>query len=388
MTTAVTHQKVNKRPHKKRYQPKKVNRKNTFVPAAQERKAVNRRAWKFRRRLKLKNSSFLSPVCGFSMKLYDRLRSIKRLPFYAVGVLSLLIIILFLTSSVPGEGMTAHASLQLPDAEIVQTLLYSYTVSEEERPEQDLRHPQPGILSAVKPVTYKVKSGDTLSEIAAKNDVELGTLISFNNIKDVRRIKVGTNLKIPEIDGVLYRVKSGDSLSVIAHRHAISLNDILDANGLESSIIRVGQELFIPGAAISDFELKKATGMLFLMPTTGKLTSPYGMRTDPFTGVWRMHYGIDIANIIGTSVKASMGGVVGAVGTNPKGYGRYIIINHPGGFQSLYAHLFSSYVVKGDRVYQGQTIGEMGNSGRSTGPHLHFSIYQYQKPVNPDKYLF
>lgn len=322
------------------------------------------------------------------MKWYGKLRSIKRLPFYAVGVLSLLIIILFLTSSVPSEGMTAHDSLQLPEAEIVQTLLYSYTISEEERPEEDLRHPQPAILSAVKPVTYQVKSGDTLSEIAANNDVELGTLISFNNITDVRRIKVGTNLKIPEIDGVLYRVKSGDSLSVIAHRHDIPLNDILDANELESSIIRVGQELFIPGAAISDFELKKATGRLFLMPTKGKLTSPYGMRTDPFTGIWRMHYGIDIANMIGTSVKAAMGGMVSAVGINPKGYGRYIIINHPGGFQSLYAHLSFSNVVKGDRVYQGQTIGEMGNSGRSTGPHLHFSIYQYQKPVNPDKYLF
>lgn len=195
-------------------------------------------------------------------------------------------------------------------------------------------------------------------------------------------------LRIPDKNGVLYTVEKGDNLSSIANRYKIRLNDILDVNNLQTSVITVGQELFVPGAEISSFALKKATGKLFVYPVYGELSSPFGMRNDTFTGVRRMHYGIDIANVTGTPVKASMEGKIVAVGYNPRTYGNYVIINHSGGFQTLYGHLHSVYVKNGSYVKQGVVIGTMGNTGRSTGSHLHFSIYQYQNPVDPLKYLF
>lgn len=161
------------------------------------------------------------------------------------------------------------------------------------------------------------------------------------------------------------------------------LNSILDANDLESEIIEPGTSIFIPGARISDYEYKKATGTLFIYPTRGRLTSPFGYRTDPFTGTRRMHYGIDLANRVGTPVRATMAGTVVVVANHPQGYGKYIVIRHERGYQSLYGHLETILVRKGQRVSQGQKIGLMGSTGRSTGPHLHFSLYKNYVPVNP-----
>jgi len=182
------------------------------------------------------------------------------------------------------------------------------------------------IISTVSSTDYQVKPRDTLSEISKAYNINVGTLISYNKITDVRRIWAGTKLKIPDTNGLPYKVKKGDSLESIASDHNIPLNNILDANNLDSEIISVGDELFIPGAKISEYDYKKATGTLFLYPTNGRLTSPFGYRTDPFTIVRRMHYGLDLANRIGTPVKATMAGTVIVIGHQPLGYGNYIVI--------------------------------------------------------------
>lgn len=239
------------------------------------------------------------------------------------------------------------------------------------------------IISSVKSFDYQVKEGDTLSEISKQYKIDVGTLISYNNIKDVRRIWVGANLKIPDIDGLPYIVRNGDSLESIAEKHGVPLNNILDANNLDSEIISSGDQLFIPGAKISEYDYKKATGTLFLYPTTGRLSSTFGYRIDPFTGVRRMHYGIDIANRTGTDVRSTMSGTVVVIADQPMGYGKYIVIRHDRGFQSLYGHLDAILVRKGQKISQGQKIGRMGGSGRSTGTHLHFSLYKNNAPVNP-----
>jgi len=87
-------------------------------------------------------------------------------------------------------------------------------------------------------------------------------------------------------------------------------------------------------------------------------------------------------------VTATMAGVIADIGDRPTGYGKYVIIRHNYGFQSLYAHLDRVTVREGQYVGQGQKIGEMGNTGRSTGSHLHFSIYKNNSPINPLNYLF
>ena len=83
-----------------------------------------------------------------------------------------------------------------------------------------------------------------------------------------------------------------------------------------------------------------------------------------------------------------MSGLVVDIGDQPTGYGKYVIIKHSNGYQSLYGHLNRVTVRKGEYIYQNEKVGEMGNTGRSTGPHLHFSIYKNNTPVNPMTYLW
>ena len=239
------------------------------------------------------------------------------------------------------------------------------------------------IINSVSTNPYVVQRGDTLSEIAAENNLDVGTLISFNKINDVRRLIAGSEITIPDIDGVPYTVQRGDSLEKISARYEVSLENLLDANDLQTAQIQPGQKLFIPGAAISEYEYKKAMGTLFIYPTAGRLTSGFGYRADPFTGVRRMHYGVDLANRTGTVVKATMAGRVVAVGNQARGYGNYVVIKHNHGYQSLYGHLSTIEVSQNQYIPQGARVGLMGNSGRSTGSHLHFSLYKNNVPVNP-----
>jgi murein DD-endopeptidase MepM/ murein hydrolase activator NlpD len=137
---------------------------------------------------------------------------------------------------------------------------------------------------------------------------------------------------------------------------------------------------------MQQFELKKILGELFINPAAGRLSSRFGMRPDPFTGVRRFHNGIDLAAPEGTPILAAMAGKVVKVGVHAT-YGRYIIVSHAGGYQSWYAHLRKPLVEQGGSVAQGQVIGEMGSTGYSTGSHLHFSIFKDGSPVDPLKFL-
>ncbi|HTH13100.1 MAG TPA: M23 family metallopeptidase [Spirochaetia bacterium] len=234
---------------------------------------------------------------------------------------------------------------------------------------------------------YTMQRGDGLSAIANKFNVSLGTLISFNNIKNVRKVGLGTQLVIPNSDGVLYTVATGDSLSGIARANKVDYERILEANKLTSPVVSPGQKIFLPGATLSTWDLKQASGELFIYPVRGYITSRFGTRRDPFTGVKTFHNGIDLANALGTPVRASMAGTVTDTGFNSS-YGNYIVISHEGGFQTLYGHLKAIQVKIGQNVGQAQQIGLMGSTGYSTGSHTHFSIFKWNKPLNPLNYLY
>ena len=117
-----------------------------------------------------------------------------------------------------------------------------------------------------------------------------------------------------------------------------------------------------------------------------KLTSPYGYRIHPTTGQYKFHNGVDLANDQGTPIYAARSGRV-TVATYGSTYGYYVTINHGDGYSSLYAHMTRYVVHKGDTVKKGQLIGYMGSTGRSTGPHLHFSIFYNGSSVNPMNYI-
>jgi murein DD-endopeptidase MepM/ murein hydrolase activator NlpD len=235
-------------------------------------------------------------------------------------------------------------------------------------------------------ITYTVQRGDTISEIALEHSLSMDSIIALNGVTNVKRLYAGSQIKIPNMDGLPYIVKNGDSLIRIANTKGIPVEAILDANDLYTDVLQPGQSIFLPGAKMNNTELKLALGELFIYPIRGRLTSPYGWRNDPFTGVRRFHAAIDLAASTGTPIKASQDGRVSALGTNAS-YGNYIIISHDSGFQTLYAHLSSFKTQKGRYVYQGQTIGAVGNTGYSTGPHLHFAVYKNGRALNPLSFL-
>lgn len=124
----------------------------------------------------------------------------------------------------------------------------------------------------------------------------------------------------------------------------------------------------------------------FQEPITGRISSPYGYRTDPFSGEIAFHRGIDIAVTAGTEIEAAATGTVKASAYDSVG-GHYIILSHENGTESYYGHLRTRLVSRGDIVRQGDIIGISGASGRVTGAHLHFQLSYNGRTVDPQRYL-
>jgi len=122
-------------------------------------------------------------------------------------------------------------------------------------------------------------------------------------------------------------------------------------------------------------------------PVTRRVTSPYGYRIHPVTGKSRFHAGIDIGAPYGTNIVASDAGVVIVAGYNSGGYGNYVVINHGGGYTTLYAHCSSLNVSRGQSVSRGQVIAKCGSTGMSTGPHIHYEVQLNGKTTNPMQYF-
>ena len=241
---------------------------------------------------------------------------------------------------------------------------------------------------------YTVKEGDTLSEIAENFDVSENTIRWENNISG-QKISIGQKLNILPVTGVKHIVKKGDTMSKIATKYEAESEDIYIYNGISASDgLKQGDILFVPNGIIKVVVAQKisTTGSktytatnssnakipsgFFIKPVSGIVTSPYGSRKGGF------HYGIDYGNSRGTPVMAAASGVIIKVVSNcVEGktscggrYGNYVVIAHSNGLVSRYAHLSSASVHVGQEVKQGQKIGGLGNTGRSTGPHLHFQV--------------
>jgi len=240
---------------------------------------------------------------------------------------------------------------------------------------------------------YKVQQGDTISGIASKFSLAAETIIAFNNLKEAWNIRIGNVLKIPNMDGIPYTVVKNDSLSKIAVKMKVPQNAILDANNILSDTIMPGEVLFIPGARMDANELSRAmkrdTGRKtverpMIFPVLGKVTSGYGWREDPVKpkpGEMRFHKAVDIAAKMGDPIKAAMQGTVLYCDNNPN-LGNFIVLNH-GEYQTLYAHLSAYSVKAGDKVSQGQEIGKIGDTGYTTGPHLHLEAFHKGNRINP-----
>lgn len=242
--------------------------------------------------------------------------------------------------------------------------------------------------------TYIVQEGDTLSEIAQQFDISINTIKWANNITG-NSIKVGQKLDILPVTGVKHIIKKGDTLSKIATKYDAETDDIKVFNGIDTdSQLKVGEILYVPNGIIKAPEpVKKPTSSsgsssgsgssvvvssgYYKWPVSGgRITSSYGPRKLGY------HYGVDIGAPRGTTVFAAASGtVVETVSYCVEGrtscggrYGNYIVIQHSNGTFTRYAHLQRVSVSVGDDVSKGEKIGTVGNTGRSTGPHLHYQI--------------
>lgn len=223
---------------------------------------------------------------------------------------------------------------------------------------------------------YEVKKGDTLDSIAKLFNINKNTIIWGNDLQG-KTIKPGDTLLIFPINGLQYTVKNGGTVQDIAKKYKVDAAEIAGYNGISiDAKLAKGDVLFIPDA---EAEIKTPTKKISTPKYKNNVIAGYFMR--PVTGCIRtqgLHgpYGtaVDYGCKIGTPTVAAADGTVlrsTAEGYNG-GYGGVIIIAHPNKTQTIYAHMNTVNVVVGEQVKQGQVIGTTGNTGRSTGPHLHF----------------
>lgn len=244
--------------------------------------------------------------------------------------------------------------------------------------------------------TYIVASGDTVLGIANKFGLKPESIQWANPSLELNPdlLRIGDQLAIPPVDGAIHTVRVGDTLSSIAAKYKVDMQSIIQyaPNNLvdASSALSVGTRLVIPNGVkpyvapqvfaytgVVPAGAAKGSGA-FVWPTSGSVTQQF----------WSGHKAIDIGSWTGAPVKAADTGhvVVAQPGWN-NGYGNFVVIEHGNGFASLYAHLNSIYVRAGENVAAGQQIGTVGNTGNSTGPHLHLEIRYQDAARNPFSYL-
>lgn len=231
---------------------------------------------------------------------------------------------------------------------------------------------------------YVVREGDTLSQIAELFSVTTNTIVWANDLRRGNVIQPGQTLAILPVSGITHTVKSGDTLASLVKKYEGDVAEVLEFNGLsEGTSLAVGDSIVIPygvapqTSSVSTRAIASGAGGptidgYFLRPIVS------GRRSQGLHG----YNGVDIAASTGTNVLASASGEViisRSFGYNG-GYGQYMVVRHPNGTQTLYAHLSQNYVFAGQSVVQGQVIGAVGNTGRSTGPHLHFEVRGARNP--------
>ncbi|HOB11538.1 MAG TPA: M23 family metallopeptidase [Syntrophomonadaceae bacterium] len=234
---------------------------------------------------------------------------------------------------------------------------------------------------------YQVQKGDTLWDISRSFNVDIQTLTSINNLNRNSILKIGQTLQIPGSGQRLHVIRPGETMWDIAARYKVSLTSLKAANPSKNPVnLKINDQLVIPSSTyqVAQVTQQPSRGWtytsLFNWPLVGTITSGYGWRQSGY------HHGIDIAGEIGDPIKACAAGTVTFAGYKSV-YGRTVVIEHPDGKETLYAHVQTIKVSQGESVARGQVIATVGMTGRTTGPHVHLEVRNNGELCNPLNYL-
>jgi murein DD-endopeptidase MepM/ murein hydrolase activator NlpD len=279
------------------------------------------------------------------------------------------------------------------------------------------------------PRSHTVAAGETLWKISQDRGVGVEALAAANHLTLGAILHPGQVLVMPPVDPAAppaeevtagaqevpagtHRVAQGETLWAISHRAHVGVEALAAANHLASNaVLRPGQRLVVPPpgtpppviavplrprpAAKSPVPAIRIAARFqplvgiagFLgQPSEGMITSRFGWRIHPIFGTREFHTGVDIANRMGTPIRAAAAGIVKFVGWMG-GYGRLVVVAHGNGFETSYSHLSEMLVTLGQRVGRGQVLGRMGSTGWSTGPHLFFEVRRHGVALDPLPYL-
>jgi murein DD-endopeptidase MepM/ murein hydrolase activator NlpD len=244
---------------------------------------------------------------------------------------------------------------------------------------------------------HVVKPGETLGGIANRAEVPRVLIIEANGLKPPYNLRAGQKLMIPRTRH--HTVIAGETGFTIAYAYGVPWREIAVANGMEPGApLRPGQKLLIPTvlrqAASAPAPAASATPApaasaparaatpRFAWPVQGTVRRGYTAR-----GRTNYHDGIDIRAPEGTAVRAAAAGTVLFAGEDPRQFGKLVVVDHPGGYQTAYAFLSRITVKEGDDVSAGERVGLVGNTGMAKGYELHFEIRQDDRPVDPGGFL-
>ncbi len=238
---------------------------------------------------------------------------------------------------------------------------------------------------------HVVREGESLSVIASLYQVSTNTILWANDIKDAKTIQPGDTLLILPVSGIQHKVAKGETLAGIAKKYSADAGEVAAFNGIDASVaLATGDTLIIPGGDLAPKTTTKKTSTKSSSGSVASKSLPAisGYYGNPVPGsrlTQGIHgyNGVDLGAKAGTPVYAAATGTVIVAksgGGYNGGYGNYVVISHDNGTQTLYAHLSSVATSVGASVDKGTNIGAVGNTGRSTGYHLHFEVRGAKNP--------
>lgn len=245
----------------------------------------------------------------------------------------------------------------------------------------------PGALPPNEETEHLVKPGETLGGIAVRAEVPRVIIIEANGLKPPYTVRAGQKLLIPRTRH--HTVARGETGFTIAYNYGVPWRSIAVANGLEpGTALRPGQKLLIPTVlqpatdAAAPAPSATETAPRFAWPLAGTVRRGFTAR-----GRASYHDGLDIRAPRGTAVRAAAAGKVLFAGEDPRQFGKLVVVDHPGGFQTAYAFLSRLTVKEGDEVSAGERVGLVGNTGLAQGDELHFEIRRNDRAVDPGPLL-